>query len=321
MRVLVTGAAGFIGYHSSRKLLDAGHEVFGFDNLNDYYSPAFKQARLDILRRYDRFLFARGDIGDEAALTKAWKSFQPDTVLHLAAQAGVRYSIENPKAYVHANLIGFQNVIELVRETHPNNFVYASSSSVYGGNERLPFRETDDVSKPISLYASTKIANELVARTYGHLFKVPTTGLRFFTVYGPYGRPDMALFKFAKAIRAGEPIDVYNNGRMVRDFTYVDDIVAGVMACLAKPQIGQVYNLGRGHQVDLLRMIEILEQRLGKKAIRRMLPMQAGDVEATLSDVSKARADLGYDPKVTIEEGVSRFVDWFLSGTLPDATS
>jgi UDP-glucuronate 4-epimerase len=302
MRVFVTGAAGFIGYHSSRKLLDAGHDVFGFDNLNDYYSPAFKHARLDILARYDRFSFARGDIGDEAALTKAWKGFMPDTVLHLAAQAGVRYSLENPRTYIHSNLVGFQNVIELARETRPNNLVYASSSSVYGGNERLPFRETDDVSKPISLYAASKISNELVARTYGHLFKLPTTGLRFFTVYGPYGRPDMALFKFAKAIRAGEPIDVYNNGKMVRDFTY----------------IGQVYNLGRGQQVDLLRMIEVLEERLGKKSTRHMLPMQAGDVEATLSDVSKARTELGYDPKVTIEEGVSRFVDWFLSGTLPD---
>jgi UDP-glucuronate 4-epimerase len=317
MRVLITGAAGFIGYHCARALLNDGQEVLGFDNLNDYYDPAFKHARIATLTCSGKFRFIRGDIADDAGLHAAWKAFDPEVVLHLAAQAGVRYSIENPKAYLHSNLVGFQNVVDLARASQPRNFVYASSSSVYGGNERLPFRESDDISKPISLYAATKISNELVAKTYSHLFKLPSTGLRFFTVYGPFGRPDMALFKFAKAIVTGEPIQVFNHGKMIRDFTYIDDIVSGVLAALRKPQLGQVYNLGRGKQVDLMRMIGCLEQHLGRTAIKQMMPIQAGDVETTLADISKAGQELGYVPQTNIEEGVSRFVEWFLMHGMP----
>ena len=257
MKVLVTGAAGFIGFHTSRRLLDAGHQVMGFDSVNDYYDPHFKDLRLAVLRDYKGFTFTKGLLEDHAALTAAWKYFSPTHVIHLAAQAGVRYSIENPMAYVNSNLIGFQNVIELVRHTKPAHFVYASSSSVYGGNKELPFSELQDVSNPISLYAATKLSNELVAKSYANLFSMPCTGLRFFTVYGPYGRPDMAMFKFADAMRAGRPLPVFNSGKMVRDFTYIDDIVSGILGALGRIEKGQIYNLGRGNRELLLDMIQI----------------------------------------------------------------
>jgi UDP-glucuronate 4-epimerase len=313
MRVLITGAAGFIGFHCSRSLLCAGHEVLGFDDLNSYYDPRYKQTRLDTLAAFEAFSFVKGDVADERAIRSAWRSFRPEWVLHLAAQAGVRYSLENPRAYLHSNIVAFQNVIDLARETRPANFVYASSSSVYGNNERLPFRESDEAYKPISLYAATKISNEVVARAYGHLFELPMTGLRFFSVYGPFDRPDRALFRFAEAITNDRPIQVFNGGRMVRDFTYIDDLVTGIVAALKRPQVGQIYNLGRGKAVELTYVIDILEARLGKKAVRQLLPLQAGDVRATVADVSKARAELGYDPQTDVEDGVARFVDWYLS--------
>lgn len=311
MRVLVTGAAGFIGFHAARALLQRGDEVHGFDNINAYYDPAVKHARLDALRQSEGFAFTRGDLCDRDALTAVFDRFEPDHVLHLAAQAGVRYSIENPMAYVQSNLVGFQHVIELVRERKPRNFVYASSSSVYGGNKELPFHEEQDVRNPVSLYAATKLSNELVARSYGNLYELPSTGLRFFTVYGPFGRPDMAMFLFASGMLAGKPIPVFNEGRMIRDFTYVDDIVAGTIAALDRPQLGAVYNLGKGSPENLMDMIRILESCLGVEAKLDLLPMQLGDVRETVSDVSRARADLGYDPKTPISEGIPRFVEWF----------
>lgn len=313
MRVLVTGAAGFIGYHASVALLATeGARVCGFDNFNDYYDPALKRRRAaDLASRKGFEAMVEGDLGDRGAIERLWRDFKPDHVLHLAAQAGVRYSIENPQAYIQSNIVGFQNLIELVRAHKPINFVYASSSSVYGGNKVLPFSETQDVSNPISLYATTKIANELVAKTYGNLFGVNTTGLRFFTVYGPWGRPDMAMFKFAELMRRGEPIPVYNHGKMLRDFTYIDDIVGGVLASLRKPQLNQVYNLGRGKQVNLMDMIHALEDKLGVKAKLTMMPIQAGDVEATWADVSKARRDLGYDPRTDVNDGVAQFAQWY----------
>lgn len=312
MRAFVTGAAGFIGFHTSMALLKKGYEVYGFDNVNDYYNPAFKELRLDVLRQHKGFAFTRAHLQDGAALGKAWDEARPEVVVHLAAQAGVRYSIENPMAYVESNLIGFQNILELARRDQPRNFVYASSSSVYGGIKELPFHEGMNTNCPISLYAVTKMENELAAKAYSQLFKLPTTGLRFFTVYGPYGRPDMAMFKFADLMLMGQPIPVYNNGKMIRDFTFVDDIVAGVVAAAERPQLGKVYNLGRGSQIDLLEMIAILEAELGVKAKRDMMPMQLGDVEATLSDVSLAKAELGYHPLTNVAEGVKAFAKWYL---------
>jgi UDP-glucuronate 4-epimerase len=310
-RVFLTGAAGFIGYHTAKRLLAAGHQVFGYDNINDYYDPRFKLARLDDLKKFSGFGFRQADLCDREMLASCWQEFRPNYVVHLAAQAGVRYSIENPFAYVHSNLVGFQNIIELARDNRPKNFVYASSSSVYGANKVLPFSETHEVSNPISLYAATKLSNELVAKCYGNLFQLPSTGLRFFTVYGPFSRPDMAMFKFAKLMQAGKPIPVFNHGKMVRDFTFVDDIVDGILASLETPRHGAVYNLGRGSPVDLLKMIDLLQEHLGIKAQIEMMPIQAGDVEATLADISKARRDLGYDPKTSIDKGVASFAHWY----------
>jgi UDP-glucuronate 4-epimerase len=315
VRIFVTGSAGFIGFHSSKELLRRGHSVFGYDNINNYYDPRFKIARLEELSKSSKFSFTKGNLADKTALKTAWDTAKPDMVLHLGAQAGVRYSIENPDAYVESNLVGFQNVIELARHAKVDNFVYASSSSVYGGNKTLPFSETQTVSNPISFYAATKLANELTAKAYWNLFQLPSAGLRFFTVYGPFGRPDMAMFKFAELMRAGKPIEIYNEGKMWRDFTYVDDIVSGVMAALEKPEPAEVYNLGRGEKVELMSMVELLETYLGIKADRRLLPMQMGDVEATLSDVSKAQKNLGYAPKVSLAEGMRSFCDWYKAFT------
>ena len=329
MRVLVTGAAGFIGSHLSERLLARCDEVLGYDNLNAYYAPALKEARLARLMPQDGFSFVRASLEDRAALEAAFDDFKPQRVVNLAAQAGVRYSLENPHAYIDSNIVGFLNILEACRHRGIEHLVYASSSSVYGANRKLPFAVEDSVDHPVSLYAASKKANELMAHTYSHLFGLPTTGLRFFTVYGPWGRPDMALFLFTKKILAGEPIDVFNHGHHTRDFTYVDDIVEGVIRTLDRvpgpdpaydplaptPASSlapyRVYNIGNHQPVQLLRYIEVLEDCLGRKAEKRLLPMQPGDVPDTEADVEALRRDTGYSPATPIETGVRRFVEWY----------
>lgn len=329
MRVLVTGAAGFIGSHLSERLLARGDEVLGYDNLNAYYDPALKEARLARLMPQDGFSFVRASLEDRAALEAAFDDFRPQRVVNLAAQAGVRYSLENPHAYIDSNIVGFLNILEACRHRGIEHLVYASSSSVYGANRKLPFAVEDSVDHPVSLYAASKKANELMAHTYSHLFGLPTTGLRFFTVYGPWGRPDMALFLFTKKILAGEPIDVFNHGHHTRDFTYIDDIVEGVIRTLDRvpgpdpaydplaptPASSlapyRVYNIGNHQPVQLLRYIEVLEDCLGRKAEKRLLPLQPGDVPDTEADVEALRRDTGYSPATPIETGVRRFVEWY----------
>jgi len=329
MRVLVTGAAGFIGSHLSERLLARGDEVLGYDNLNAYYDPALKEARLARLMPQDGFRFVRASLEDRAALEAAFDDFRPQRVVNLAAQAGVRYSLENPHAYIDSNIVGFLNILEACRHRGIEHLVYASSSSVYGANRKLPFAVEDSVDHPVSLYAASKKANELMAHTYSHLFGLPTTGLRFFTVYGPWGRPDMALFLFTKKILAGEPIDVFNHGHHTRDFTYIDDIVEGVIRTLDRvpgpdptydplaptPASSlapyRVYNIGNHQPVQLLRYIEVLEDCLGRKAEKRLLPLQPGDVPDTEADVEALRRDTGYSPATPIETGVRRFVEWY----------
>lgn len=329
MRVLVTGAAGFIGSALSLRLLARGDDVLGVDNLNDYYDVALKQARLDRLTPHPNFRFAKVSIEDRPALEKAFHDFRPQRVVNLAAQAGVRYSLENPYAYVEANLVGFINILEACRHGKVEHLVYASSSSVYGANRKLPFSVQDSVDHPVSLYAATKKANELMAHTYSHLYGLPTTGLRFFTVYGPWGRPDMALFLFTRKILAGEPIDVFNHGHHTRDFTYVDDIVEGVIRTLDRvpapdpaydamhPNAAsssapyRLYNIGNSHPVQLSHYIEVLEDCLGRKAEKNLLPLQPGDVPDTSAEVTELMADTGYRPDTSVEEGVKRFVEWY----------
>jgi UDP-glucuronate 4-epimerase len=331
MTILVTGSAGFIGFHLSRRLLEGGHHVAGLDSLNPYYDPALKAARLAILEAFPGYRHARIDLADREAVAALFAETRPTHVVNLAAQAGVRYSLEKPDAYVDANVVGFLNILEGCRAIQPQHLVYASTSSVYGANAKLPFNVHDPATHPITLYAATKLANEAMAHSYSHLFGFPSTGFRFFTVYGPWGRPDMALFKFTEAILAGRPIDVFGEGRMQRDFTYVDDIVDGLVAALDRPPANdpqwdathpdpatsgvapwRVLNLGASRRVELMRYIEVLEEKLGMKAIFNMLPMQAGDVASTEADVTETRAALGYSPKTSIEEGVGRFVDWYL---------
>jgi UDP-glucuronate 4-epimerase len=323
--ILVTGAAGFIGYHTCLRLLGRGDDVVGIDNLNDYYDPRLKEGRLEQLRPIRGFRFERIDITDKDAMVGLFARVRPRRVVHLAAQAGVRYSLENPHAYVDANLVGFMNILECCRHGDVEHLVYASSSSVYGLNTMMPFSVADNVDHPVSMYAATKKANELMAHTYSHLFGLPTTGLRFFTVYGPWGRPDMALFMFTKAILNNEPIGLFNYGKMRRDFTYVDDIVEGVTRVLDKtPKAGagalepgsspgpyRVYNIGNGSPVELLRFVEVIEGCLGKKAVTNMLPMQPGDVEATWADVDALKRDVGFGPNTPIEVGVPKFVAWY----------
>jgi len=327
---LVTGAAGFIGFHLTRRLLDEGWRVSGLDNLNDYYDPRLKENRLRLLEGREGFSFFRMDLEDREGMEKLFAEQAFSVVVNLAAQAGVRYSLINPHAYLDSNLKGFLNLLEGCRHSGVKHLVYASSSSVYGANTSYPFSVHDNVDHPVSLYAATKKANELMAHTYSHLYDLPTTGLRFFTVYGPWGRPDMALFKFCRAILAGEAIDVYGEGNMRRDFTYIDDIVEGVVRVMTKiPEPDplwtgdspdpassmapwRVYNIGNSSPVELLRFIEVIEDALGKKAEMRMLPMQPGDVRATTADVRALADAVGFHPSTPIEEGVSRFVRWYL---------
>ncbi len=329
MKILVTGSAGFIGAALSLRLLERGDEIIGLDNLNDYYDVNLKRARLARLQDYPGFTEVRANLEDRALLTKTFAHHQPQQVVNLAAQAGVRYSIQNPHAYVDSNLVGFVNVLEVCRHHEVEHLVYASTSSVYGANTRMPFSVHDNVDHPLSLYAATKKANELMAHTYSHLYGLPTTGLRFFTVYGPWGRPDMALFLFTRAILAGDPIDVFNYGHHRRDFTYIDDIVEGVIRALervATPNPAwssdapdpatsrapyRLYNIGSHRPVELMRYIEVLEDCLGRKAIKNLLPMQPGDVPDTYADVEALVREVGYQPGTPIEVGVARFVRWY----------
>jgi UDP-glucuronate 4-epimerase len=326
MRVLITGGAGFIGYHTGRRLLERGDSVVAIDNLNDYYDPQLKHDRLAALRELGsgRFTFHHVDFSDHAALDAALVGATFDRIVHLGAQAGVRYSIENPRAYVQANLVGHLNMLEVARQRGGLPMVYASSSSVYGGNDTLPFRVEDRVDHPLSLYAATKKADELMSETYAHLYRVPLTGLRFFTVYGPWGRPDMAMWIFTRKILAGEPIPVFNHGRMRRDFTFIDDIVSGVVACLDNPPADdnvvkaggskgphRLYNIGNHQSEELMRMISLIEDACRTKAIVEFFPLQDGDVPETYADISAISGDLGFAPTTTIDQGVPQFVNWY----------
>jgi len=330
-KILVTGAAGFIGYHTSARLLERGDTVVGLDVMSDYYDVSLKEARLARLRPNSGFRFEQADVADRDRMAALFADERFDRVVHLAAQAGVRYSLTNPHAYIDANIVGFMNILEGCRHNPVQHLVYASSSSVYGANTQMPFSVHDNVDHPVSLYAATKKANELMAHCYSHLYNIPTTGLRFFTVYGPWGRPDMALFLFTKAILEGRAIDVFNHGRMQRDFTFIDDIVEGVIRVtdatampnakwageLPDPATSKapyrVYNIGNNSPVELGRMIEVLEDALGRTAKKRMLDMQPGDVAATYADVEDLERDVGFKPATTIEDGVRRFVDWYMS--------
>lgn len=330
MRILLTGAAGFIGMHTSEKLLARGDEVIGVDNLNDYYEVSLKEARLARLQQNPRFTFHRVDISDRDVMADLFATQKPQRVIHLAAQAGVRYSLENPHAYIDANIQGFLNILEGARHNAVEHLVYASSSSVYGGNTAMPFHEHQNIDHPVSLYAATKKANELMAHTYSHLFGLPTTGLRFFTVYGPWGRPDMALFLFTKAVLESRPIDIFNNGEMVRDFTYVDDIVEGVVRLLDRPAEPdpefdssnpdpatsnapyRVFNIGNNQPTRLMDYIGAIEESLGVEAKKNFLPMQPGDVQATAASTLNLEKWVNFKPDTKVADGVSRFVDWYM---------
>ena len=330
MNILVTGAAGFIGFHVSRYLLNRGDHVVGIDNMNDYYDVSLKESRLKLLDKYENYSFEKCDIADRCGTEKIFSGQQFDVVVNLAAQAGVRYSLTNPHAYIDANIVGFMNILEGCRQQKIAHLVYASSSSVYGANTSMPFSVHDNIDHPVSLYAASKKANELMAHTYAHLYGLPCTGLRFFTVYGPWGRPDMALFLFTRAILAGEPINVFNHGRMRRDFTYIDDIVEGVVRVVDRPAQPnpdwtgdqpdpgtssapyRVYNIGNNNPVELMHLIETLEQALGKVAEKNFMPIQPGDVPATWANVDDLSTDVGFRPETPIEVGVQKFVEWYL---------
>lgn len=315
---LVTGGAGFIGFHLSKSLLEQGAAVIGFDNMNDYYEVTLKEDRLAILQQNEKYTFIKGDLADKDDVFRVFKEYHPQIVVNLGAQAGVRYSIDNPDAYMQSNIIGFFNILEGCRHFPVEHLVYASSSSVYGGNEKIPFSTEDKVDEPVSLYAATKKSNELMAYAYSKLYEIPVTGLRFFTVYGPFGRPDMAYFKFAKKIMEGAPIQIYNQGDMYRDFTYIDDIVKGVENILCNPPkkdakgvSSRLYNIGNNKPEKLMDFIEVLEKCLGRKAVKEFLPMQPGDVYQTYADVSGLMRDYDFKPDTSIEEGLSRFVEWY----------
>lgn len=338
MHILVTGAAGFIGFHVSKKLLDRGDTVVGLDNLNDYYDVSLKEARLAQIANHSSFTFVKADLQDRPAVEAIFTDNNFDAVINLAAQAGVRYSLENPHAYIDSNIVGFTNILECCRHHKIGHLVYASSSSVYGMNSAMPFSVHDNVDHPMSLYAASKKSNELMAHTYSHLYNIPTTGLRFFTVYGPWGRPDMALFLFTKAILAGEPIKVFNNGKMQRDFTYIDDIVEGVTRVMDKPATPnpswdgaapdpgtssapyRLFNIGNNNPVLLTDFIDAIEKALGKTAIRELLPMQPGDVVATYANIEDLIEAVDYQPNTAIQDGINNFVAWYMAHMLKDET-
>ena len=329
MKILITGAAGFIGFHLSKNLSDRSYQIIGIDNLNDYYDPNLKKARLEIMKHYSNFSFCEIDIKDKYAIENIFEIYKPTHVINLAAQAGVRYSIENPYAYIDSNLIGFMNVLEACRKYPVKHLIYASSSSVYGGNKVAPFSTNHNVDHPVSLYAATKKANELMAHSYSNLYNIPTTGLRFFTVYGPYGRPDMAYFSFAKDILAGKPIKIFNHGKMERDFTYIDDIIEGIVKLVDKIPVAnkewdeskndlstsfapyKIYNIGNNKPVQLMRFVNALETALGKNAEKIYMDMQPGDVLKTYADVSDLEKDINFCPSTSIEVGLKKFVDWY----------
>ena len=331
MTILVTGAAGFIGFHLSMKLIKNGQKVIGFDNLNNYYDPKLKKSRLEILNSLDSnlFHFIKGDLEDKSALQNIFYKYEPKIVVNLAAQAGVRYSLENPYSYINSNIVGFINILEECRKNSIDHLVYASSSSVYGGNTEMPFSETHNVDHPISIYAASKKANELMAHSYSHLYALPTTGLRFFTVYGPWGRPDMALFLFTKAIVSNEPIKVFNNGKMIRDFTYIDDIVESIMRVIKKPPTKNnsfdfqtlnpdnswapfhIFNIGNSNPTPLMDFITAIENQLGKNAIKEYLPIQPGDVPSTESDTKSLEKWIDFKPSTSVNEGIAKFILWY----------
>ncbi len=328
-KILVTGAAGFIGYHLAKRLIDDGYNVYGIDNINNYYDTGLKYDRLKNFEGKHNFVFEKIDVADKDKLNAFVEKYQPSVVIHLAAQAGVRYSLENPSAYIESNLVGFGNILEIARNLEIDHLIYASSSSVYGANKKIPFSESDPVNHPVSLYAATKKANELMAHTYSNLYEIPTTGLRFFTVYGPWGRPDMAYFSFTKAIYEGKPINVFNNGNMERDFTYIDDIVEGIVRLIDKiPKSNsawdyinpdpatsfapyRIFNIGNNQPVKLLDFISILEELTGTEAKKNFLPMQPGDVKSTFANIDRLNNLTGFKPQTPLKEGLRKFVDWY----------
>ena len=310
-KILVTGSAGFIGYHLTKSLLNDNYEVLGIDNLNDYYDINLKKSRINELNNYKKFKFEKIDIADRISLTNLFNKFIPDKVVNLAAQAGVRYSIENPYAYMDSNLVGFLNIIELCRQNNTQGLIYASSSSVYGNSNEIPFKESNNADKPIALYGATKRANEMIAYAYSQLYNIHTTGLRYFTVYGPWGRPDMAMYIFTKKILDGNKIHVFNNGKMKRDFTYIDDIISGTRSAIDNNSLFEIFNLGNNKSEDLMKMINLLEIELGKKAKINFKPMQPGDVIESFADIKKSKDILNYYPKTSIKNGIPKFVKWY----------
>jgi len=312
-KILVTGSSGFIGMHLCRNLLDDGYNVYGIDNMNNYYDVLLKEARLNLLREYDNFTFNKIDISSLQDIKRVFSEFEPEIVINLAAQAGVRYSLENPHAYIQSNVVGFTNIIEACRHHKVSGLIYASSSSVYGGNKKIPFSVDDRVDKPISIYAASKKSNELIAYTYSHLYDLNTTGLRFFTVYGPWGRPDMAMYIFADKIRKGKKIPVFNHGEMQRDFTYIDDIVNGIRASIENNYSYEIFNLGNNRCEDLMDMISYLEKALDNKAKIEYMDIQPGDVEKTFANIDYSISKLNYKPKITIQEGIPKFIEWYKS--------
>ena len=311
MKILVTGAAGFIGFHTCLQLVNLGHEVYGIDNINDYYDTNLKYARLEILKKYNNFSFEKIDISNKDKITQSFLKFKPKKVINLAAQAGVRYSIKNPYTYIKTNIQGFLNVIELCRHNNVKGLIYASSSSVYGGNTKIPFSVTDTTDSPVSLYAATKKSNELIAHCYSSLYGLHTTGLRYFTVYGPWGRPDMAYYKFTNNIINDKTIEIFNHGKMKRDFTYIDDIINGTKSAIKNNYKCEIFNLGNNKTQELMRLVELLEKNLNKKAIIKMESMQLGDVKKTYADIRSAEELLGYKPSINLEDGIKLFTDWY----------
>ena len=311
MKIIITGVAGFIGYHLCESLLNEDYQILGIDNLNNYYDHNLKLARLKRLKNHNNFIFKKIDISNREHLKKIFKDFKPNKVINLAAQAGVRFSIENPYAYIDSNIIGFINLIEISHQSDVNGFIYASSSSVYGGNKKMPFSENDMTSNPISLYGASKKSNELIANSYSSLYGLNTTGLRYFTVYGPWGRPDMAYFSFTKKILAEEPIEVYNNGKMKRDFTFIDDIILGTKSAIEKNYKCEIFNLGNNKNEQLMDLIKVIENELSKEAILKFLPMQPGDVIETYANIDKSIEKLNFKPKTSIQDGMPKFIDWF----------